>query len=202
MIEHQVSKSSNCVSFEGSVADVHSLRNCSDKSNSATCISPLSSPRLPVTELHQRDGRVRLLLRGRSVELPNELPCLTFQSLHLTRLKQKKKTVQRASAISALARAIFVRGNTRHKEIENDPPNWRHCSVTPVWPIDASLLAAATMRELMAMVGRHMQHSRVHASGRRLPTMTTEVGGSGQCKMKSNEKKGGAMGGRRAMCGH
>jgi hypothetical protein len=69
--------------LEGSVADLQSLHDRSHNCSPASGILPLFTLRLPVAELHQRCGQVRLLPRGRGMKLPGELRRVTLHSLHL-----------------------------------------------------------------------------------------------------------------------
>jgi hypothetical protein len=79
------SKSIDSFLLEGSVARVCSLCKRSHNSSPATGILPLSPMRLPAAELNQRCCRMRLLLNGRGVELPDELRCLTLDGLFFKR---------------------------------------------------------------------------------------------------------------------
>jgi hypothetical protein len=92
MIGNKASKSIDGFLLESSVAgDHHSLHDRSHNCSPASGILPLSPLRLPLAELHQRFDRVHLLPRGRGMQLPGELRCLTLHSLHLKRLQQNRK---------------------------------------------------------------------------------------------------------------
>jgi hypothetical protein len=91
VIGNKASKSIDGFLLESSIADLHSLHDRSHNCSPASGILPLSPLRLPVAELHQRFGYVRLLPRGRGMQLPGELRRLTLHSLHLKRLQQNRK---------------------------------------------------------------------------------------------------------------
>jgi hypothetical protein len=114
VIGNKASESIDGFLLESSIADLHSLHDRSHNCSPASGILPLSPLRLPVAELHQRFGYVRLLARGRSMQLPGELRCLTLHSLHLKRLQQNSTTNVGSKDITSRDTSLFKGKPTCH----------------------------------------------------------------------------------------